>query len=257
MNIEKDFGTYRSVLQHPGIRSWKRLCGMLDRCEGRWEAPFVRDVLVPYVKGALHAWPEDLRRYALHSWVERAMDGKEMMQLTFANAIHLVGHVLDPDDRRRAERLERLFGSRHLDNLRHVELDSKPIDEGTLVHLVGSPYVRELRALDIARTRLTPLALELMVQAESLAQLEVFDISGTALRNRGASVIAQHTMLGNMRELRMKHMQLTDRAVHTILTQWSLPKLEVLELGGNKFSDVAKHTLRTSPLGTRLHRLEV
>jgi len=257
MDIEKDFGTYRSVLQHPGAWSWKRLCGMLDRCAGHWEEPFVQNVLLPYVLGALQGWPTSFRRYAQHSWVESAMDGRETMQLTFANAVHLVGHNLDPNDKRRATRLERLFGNRHLNHLRHVDLDSKPVDEGTLIHLVGSPHVRELRVLDIARTRLTPLALELMVQAESLKRLEVLDISGTPLRNHGAAILGGSHMLGELRVLRMNRTQLNDLAVHTILTQWSMPKLEVLELSGNHFGDVSKHTLRTSHLAERLERLVV
>ena len=144
-DIQKEFGIFRSLCQDPQTQSWRKMCGYLDRWEYDWEMREFQELFLPYLRDQLDHWPDDVRRFAPHHWVEHALVGRDVPQFEFCTALQFVSQVVDP------RAMKNLVGQGHLGAVTYVDLIAPRLDDQRFVreifaHPKAMPNLKEIRA---------------------------------------------------------------------------------------------------------------
>ncbi len=152
MSIEIQFGQLRSLVLSPSFSNWRMLCGVLDRYEDQWGRGEMAESVLPYLRHHIERWPTSVRRYATHTWLHRAMLGREVKQLEFATAIHFVGHQTT------TKGLELLFQATNLERVTHVDMRKAEVcDASVLRTLLDNPVIARLESLTLRSATLRRL----------------------------------------------------------------------------------------------------
>lgn len=242
-----DFGTLRSLLQTPSRDHWKRLCGLLDRHQRRWEEPYMQERVLPYVTSHLERWPSTLHRYAQHSWLHDAMNSYSPPQLQFATALHLVGHELTP------KRLDTLFESRLLLNMKLIDLSGKKLGDDLLLNLLANPHLTKLRELDLSNTNITALGVQLMMESKHLKALERLELNSNSLRDAD-SLHALDKACPELEHLGLAAVKISASTLERAMIRLHLPRLKTLDV--RHCGARAKHWLVQLRESTRFPQLE-
>lgn len=223
MISDDDFGTLRSLVQTPSRDHWKRLCGMLDRHKRDWQAPYMQENVLPYVRWHMSHWPETMPRYAQHSWLHDAMNGYTPPQLQFATALHLVGQELTH------KRLVTLFDCPMLLNMSIIDLSGKTLGDELLLNLLANPSLTKLRELDLSNTSITALGAQLLIESKHLKALRRLELNSNSLREAD-SLLKLDQACPELEHLGLAAVKLNADAIERAVLRFNLPRLRTLDV---------------------------
>lgn len=247
MISDDDFGTLRSLVQTPSRDHWKRLCGLLDRYKRDWQAAYMQENVLPYVRWHMARWPETMPRYAQHSWLHDAMNGYTPPQLQFATALHLVGQELNH------KRLVTLFDCPMLLNMSIIDLSGKTLGDELLLNLLANPHLTKLRELDLSNTNITALGVQLMMESEHLKALERLELNSNSLRDADSLRDLDKTC-PELEHLGLAAVKISASTLERAMLRLHLPRLKTLDV--RHCGARAKLWLRQLRESTRFPQLE-
>jgi Ran GTPase-activating protein (RanGAP) involved in mRNA processing and transport len=217
MDAARRFGELRSLLAAPASAEvWSALCALINDAG----EPYASDVLVPYARDHLRAWPD-----ALRVLTDATLDA--LYARAPAPALSLVRHLSAHSGGFHDEDMAHLLtNTLHINNL-SVQGE---LGDGGAAMLAGHPIFGEIEALDLARNKLTDVGVEALM-AGAGANLRQLDLSWNNMRDEGARAIAAAPLTG-LTGLHLEGSWAADGALLPFKEAAFCGRLERLSVGG-------------------------
>ena len=151
-----------------------------------------------------------------------------------------------------------ILGSRHLGNLRRLDLHRSRIRNDALAAFVGNKNFPRLRHLNLSDNLIGPDGASHLARAKWLSQLECLDLSDNPLGDEGVRRLAESGILAGHRSLRLVEVDLGVEGVRSLVNSPHLSELTELELSqrGGQTGDFLKEVARSTTL-TKLQVLNM
>jgi uncharacterized protein (TIGR02996 family) len=130
-----------------------------------------------------------------------------------------------------------ILGSRHLGNLRRLDLNTNRVGNDALAAFIGNDNFPHLRRLDLTVNNIGPEGVGHLARADWLSRLEHMDLSRNPLGDEGARRLVESGILAGHKKLQLGLIGLTTEGARALVNSPHLRELTELHLEELWFED--------------------
>lgn len=206
----KRFGQWRSLVhQTPSFDHWAILCEHLQAHQ--WDES-ARDVLLPYLHGALHHWDDRICAVP-RVWLELLADDQDVPYLTLARTLFY--------DASRARPHFWADVCHQFNGLTQLYMDSCAIDTVHIAMMMDSNLPDTLKVLNLWNNRLDDRSMAVLCQAERWRALKVLNLGyNRYITAESLALLAQMPWLKQLHHLQLNGTRIGPKAMADFAHRW-------------------------------------
>ena len=204
---------------------WLKLCRLLEQWQ---DHAYFMDVVLPYARDQLQAWPERLR-VAPGRWMDAAAKGDPAPWLSVALAAKYAGK------NRADEVMARLLSCAGLEHVRSLNFEENSSSSLWVETFASSTHLHALMSLNLNLNNFNRPLLQRMIEADAFRNIHTLDVSNCRIYGKNYEVLLgldlfDHPHCEQLRHLSYQFNVMTPQTFKTLITSPHLQQLTSVDL---------------------------